>query len=90
MIGAVSGFAVGMTIGLASGDDPAVNTFPIYYPEVTAKQKGMVYGLIGALGGGALGAMFGSSKFTIAIDGDLEKYKLNKNQIMEYSIVKDN
>ena len=88
LIGALSGFAVGGIIGLASGDDPDETVqygggfagwWYIPYTEYTiegetAMEKAMSTGTGLAFLGGGAGAIIASKKKKISINGDINNY----------------
>ncbi len=83
LIGAITGFAVGCFIGLIDGDDPP-NTFL----GMTAEEKALFAGVPLAVGGAGIGALIGSIKVKIPINGSINSYNRNKNKLGEYPIKK--
>lgn len=83
LIGAITGLAVGGLIGLMSGDDP-----PGTFLRYTAEEKALFLGVPLAVGGAGIGAIVGSVKIKIPINGNSDKYKNNKTNLIEYSIKK--
>ncbi len=90
-VGALSGFAVGGLVGLASGDSPdkTVDTgwFGTYTNEGTSSgTKAMVTGVISIILGAGIGAIIASKKYNISINGNFETYKNQLNKIKSYSL----
>ncbi len=78
LFGALTGFAVGGLIGLASGDDKG------YLINFTAGEKGLLAGTLLTIPGAIIGGLLGSIKIKIPINGNthnqkakLLKYKLS-------------
>lgn len=71
LIGSVSGSALGAVLGAASSDP---NDWIFGY---TAGEGALIFGVLGGLGGGAIGGITALSKNsrTYVISGDLEKWK---------------
>jgi len=88
LIGAAAGFAVGGLIGLASGDDPPCPQYSWFCFRFTAQEKALGAGALLAVPGTVIGAVFGSVKVTIPINGSMDRYNRNKNTLREYSIIK--
>ncbi len=84
LIGAITGFAVGGSIGIISGDDPPTQ----HLLRFSAGQKALMYGCPLAFGGAVIGGLIGSIKIKIPINGSVNNYNRNKNQLIEYSIKK--
>lgn len=84
LIGAVSGFAIGGLIGLASGDDPEDE-----FLAWTAEEKALILGAYFATAGTGIGAVYGATfRFKIPINGDIELFKRNKDKLRKFAIVK--
>jgi len=90
LIGAITGFAVGGLIGLISGDDPpcTAGLACIFYPSLSAEEKALMAGVPLAVGGAGIGALIGSIKVKIPINGSINSYNRNKNKLGEYPIKK--
>lgn len=90
-VGALSGFAVGGLVGLASGDDPDKTVDYGFlgthtHQGTSSGDKAMVGGLFATLPGAAIGALVASKKVEIIINGNLETYKNKLNTIKKYAI----
>lgn len=83
LIGAITGLAVGGLIGLISGDDPPDDWFGL-----TAGEKAIFAGVPLAASGAGIGAILGSIKMKIPINGSSDKYQKNIAKLREYSIKK--
>jgi len=86
LIGAITGFAVGGLIGLISGDDPPCTGWFCWRYE--AEEKALMAGAGLAVVGVGMGALIGSIKVEIPINGSIDSYNRNKNKLREYSIKK--
>jgi hypothetical protein len=82
LIGVATGFVLGGIIGssLEEPCKPGELCFPYYASGV--------YGSIGMAGGAAIGAVIGSFKLTIPINGSINSYNRHENKLREYSIKK--
>lgn len=90
-VGALTGFAVGGMVGLASGDDPEKTVNYGFLGTYThqgssAGDKAMVIGLISSVPGAAVGAIIASKKVKIIINGNFETYQNKLNKIKSYAI----
>ena len=85
LIGAVSGFAVGGLIGLISGNDPPCDPHSIICIRFTAGEKALIAGIPLSVGGAGIGALIGSIKVQIPINGNINDYNKNKNKLREYT-----
>ena len=88
LIGAITGFAVGGLIGLMSGDDPPCPSGSWFCFRFSAEEKALMAGVPLAVSGAGIGALFGSIKVKIPINGSINSYNRNKNKLREYSIKK--
>lgn len=80
-IGALSGLATGAIIGFLSGDDdPGILSF-----NAEAKATGL--GLTFAVLGSGIGALAGTKKEKVEINGDLKLYKNKLSIIRSYSLI---
>lgn len=84
LIGAISGFVMGGTLGLAQGDEPRGDT----WFGISAEMRAISYGVTGALVGSLIGAYVGSAKVVIPINGNINNYNRNKDELREYSLKK--
>lgn len=78
-LGAIAGFTVGFLIGnitTGSGD------------FFTGPTVGVILGVPSAIAGAGVGAIIGSSKITIPINGNTNNFNQNKNKLREYAIIK--
>ena len=88
LIGAVTGFAVGGLIGLISGNDPPCDSQSFICLRYTAGEKALLAGIPLSAGGAGIGALIGSIKVQIPINGNINNYTKNKNKLTEYSFIK--
>jgi len=88
LIGAITGFAVGGLIGLLSGDDPPCPPGSYFCIRFTAEEKALGAGVSLAVSGAGIGALIGSIKVKIPINGSSNSYNRNKNKLRKYSIKK--
>ncbi len=80
LIGAASGFVIGAVIGLISGDDdPGIVIF-------TAERKALMAGGTLAVVGAGVGAIVGSIKIKIPINGDWDKYQKNRTRLKKRAL----
>lgn len=87
-IGALSGFALGGMIGLISGDDPPCPSRALLCLSFSAGEKALLAGIPLSIVGAGFGALAGSFKIIIPIDGNNHLFNANKNRLKEYSIKK--
>ena len=92
-IGALSGFVIGGTIGLISGDNDSStgsSNYPTNYPTVdlsfSSGQTALILALPSAAVGAGIGALVGSIKVKIPIYGNISNYNNQKNKLRKYSI----
>ena len=88
LIGVVSGFVVGGLMGLIDGDDPPCTPGSWFCWRITAGQKALMMGVPLAVCGAGIGALIGSVKVVIPINGSISNYNRNKNKLRKYSIKK--
>ena len=86
LIGAVSGLVVGVLIGLIDGDDPPCTSGSWICLRYTAGQKALMAGVPLAVSGAGIGALIGSIKVKIPINGNINNYNRNKNKLRKYTI----
>ncbi|MFD2998754.1 hypothetical protein ACFS7Z_00135 [Pontibacter toksunensis] len=86
LTGAITGFAVGGLIGLISGDDPPCPQGTWFCFRLTAGEKALITGIPFSIGGAGIGALVGSVKVNIPINGSIDNYNKNKNELLKYSI----
>ncbi|MCK4407749.1 MAG: hypothetical protein KAV44_08750 [Bacteroidales bacterium] len=86
LIGAVSGLVVGVLIGLIDGDDPPCPSGSWICLRYTAGQKALMAGVPLAVSGAGIGALIGSIKVKIPINGNINNYNRNKNKLRKYTI----
>jgi hypothetical protein len=78
LIGTVTGLVIGAAAGLIEGDDP-----PEYWFRVTAGEKALIYGALGAGGGAVIGTIIGAiAKKKFIIGGNKEKFDAMKQNVM--------
>jgi len=87
LIGAVTGFAVGAMIGLISGDDPPCSG-SFFCFHFTAGDKAILAGVPLSVAGAGIGALVGSIKVQIPINGSINNYNKNKDKLKEYTFLK--
>jgi hypothetical protein len=87
LVGAISGFVIGGLIGYAAGDDscPSGSWCIISF---TAEEKAVMLGVPLSIFGAGIGALIGSAKIVIPINGNAKTFNQNKSQLREYSIIK--
>ena len=73
-IGAVSGFVIGGLVGLVGFQDDMM------YPSTA-----LIIGIPSAAAGAGIGALVGSFKVKIPINGDMNNYKMQKKKLKKYS-----
>jgi small nuclear ribonucleoprotein (snRNP)-like protein len=77
-MGALGGFLAGSLVGYASGDDePGLLSW-------TAEEKAFAGAFLATPAGTLLGIAIGSGKETILVNGNLELYRTNLNQLKRY------
>ena len=86
LIGAVTGLVAGGLVGLLSGDDPPCNSGGLICFRSTAEEKAVIGGVYLAVFGAGVGALIGSIKIKIPINGSSEKYRKNKTDLRRYSV----
>jgi hypothetical protein len=77
LIGAITGFAVGGFIGLLSGNDPPCPSGSWFCLRYSAGEKALMAGIPLAVCGAGIGALIGSIKVTIPINGSINNYNRN-------------
>lgn len=78
-LGAFGGFITGACLGLAKGDDDSSDFF-----SFTAEENAILFGILLTPPGAILGAILGSKKIKIPIDGDINSYNRQKKIIEKY------
>jgi hypothetical protein len=87
--GALVGLVFGGMIGLMQGDDDKCNSSSFGgCVSFSAGEKALIFGGPTALLGAGIGAIFGSPKIEIPINGNKQKYKSNKEKLNNYTIKK--
>ena len=81
LIGAISGFALGGLMGLASGDDHCDSWCFLTF---TAEEKAVLFGVPLMVVGGFTGSILGSFRINIPLDGSQAAYKNQKNGLKKY------
>jgi hypothetical protein len=81
LVGAITGLVAGGLIGLIDGDDPPGTWFAL-----RAEEKAIIAGVPLAVCGAGIGAIIGSVKIKIPINGSSEKYRKNKSSLRRYSV----
>ncbi len=84
LFGALGGFALGGIIGLASGDDPDDCVFFC----ASAGEKALIAGIPLSITGAGLGALIGSFKIKIPINGNISNFNKNKQKLRKYAFRK--
>ena len=90
LIGLGVGFTTGFIIGLLEGDDPPDPPcqgwcFNLSFTPETAEGKGAFYGTgLGLLGAG-IGAIVGSIKLKIPINGSTKQFKASQSHLKKYA-----
>ena len=86
-LGAVTGFVVGAIIGAASGDDNPNTYVPHGYLDTpkTAGNKALSGGVVSMFLGGGIGAVVGTFKLIIPINGNFDKFRRNKSRLERHS-----
>lgn len=88
-IGTLSGIVVGGLIGLISGDDPPCPSGSgMSCWSLDAKGNAVLAGIPLAICGAGVGALIGSVKLEIPINGSIDSYNRNKNKLRGHSIRK--
>ena len=84
-LGGLTGFFVGLVIGLASGDDECPPGQTCYF-QTTAGEKGLAGGLVLSAAGSIVGVIIGatSSAQKISIDGDQKTFQSKRGEISKY------
>lgn len=80
-IGMGIGFITGVLIGIISGDD---NPEEVVFPT-SAGQKALSGGIFLAIGGAGIGALVGSIKIKIPINGNPGNFNRSKSRLKKYS-----
>lgn len=91
LIGAISGFFTGAIIGLIAGDDDCESevglaSFFCHAFATTAEQKALSTGAFLGVTGGLVGAVVGSIKIKIPINGTPDNFASNRKRLMRLSI----
>ena len=79
--GALIGFGLGAVIGLASGDDKGG------FISFTAEEKALAAGIFLTIPGAIIGALVGSAKVKIPINGKMDQYERQRMKIQKYSLM---
>jgi hypothetical protein len=87
LIGAITGFAVGGFIGLELMEESPCQGSG-FCPHFKPVEKALISGVPLAVGGAGIGALIGSIKIKIPINGSINSYNRNKNKLGEYPIKK--
>ena len=82
-IGALSGFAAGVILGLIEGDDQPSGSWDVI--NYTAEAKAIMYGTTFLIPGAIIGAVVGSIKIKIPIKGNTDTFNKNKQRLKKYS-----
>jgi hypothetical protein len=80
LIGATAGILAGVIIGLVSEPDVS-NSFGTFVPEIRA----LGGGILGVLPGILIGGMISSVRIKIPINGSINKFNKEKEQLRKYS-----
>ena len=86
LIGAVTGLVAGGLVGLISGDDPPCSSGGLICFRFSAEEKAIMAGVSLAVCGAGIGALIGSIKIKIPINGSSKKYSKNKTDLRRYSV----
>jgi hypothetical protein len=79
-LGAAAGFGTGAIIGGSQGDDPPVGVF-----RMTAGGKAVVIGTLCSIPGAIIGGFIGDIRIKIPINGSIQTFNKNKEQLRKYS-----
>lgn len=85
LFGALGGFALGGIIGLASGDDDPNDC--VFFC-LSAGDKALLAGIPLSITGAGLGALIGSLKVKIPINGNISNFNSNKSKLRKYTFKK--
>jgi len=83
LAGLAIGTAVGALIGYSQGDDPQCEYFCLF--QMTARDKAGVGGFLGGFTGASIGALCGLITINIPINGNLQKFKENRDRLRKYA-----
>jgi hypothetical protein len=84
LIAAAIGMGTGMITGLISGDDEGMNEGSWCILCMTAGEKAAVYGMVGIVGGGMIGAIIGAvARKTFVIGGQQPKFDSMRLSLLE-------
>jgi hypothetical protein len=84
LIGALSGVAIGAIVGFASGDDNCSGGLFSSLFCYTKEQKAVLGGVSLLLPGVLIGAVAGSIKIEIPINGDYQTFKKKRGELMKF------
>ncbi|MFD2514646.1 hypothetical protein ACFSRY_12290 [Pontibacter locisalis] len=88
LLGGLGGAATGAVAGYADGDDECgPGTWCIVF--FTAEDKAVLGAVLGVIPGMAIGALVGSSKKTIFINGNQDTYNLSREELKQYTLAKN-
>ena len=86
LIGTGAGLVTGAMIGFISGDDPPCDNLGcILYPPLTAGQKALSNAAFLGICGAGAGALVGSFKIKIPINGNIETFHKSHSRLRKYS-----
>ena len=88
LIGALTGLAIGVITGFAVGDDPPCTGYYFICSPVSAETKAFLLGSTFAAVGAGLGALMGSMKVTIPLNGNTKNYHRHHSELKRYAIIK--
>ena len=85
-VGGLTGFFVGLLIGLGSGDDECPPGQTCYF-QATAGEKGLAGGLVFSAAGSIVGVIIGASSSAqkIKIEGDQKIFQTKREEISKYT-----
>ena len=87
IIGTITGFALGGVIGLLNGEEEQGTS--LYWGPTTTGELTIAFGVPLAVVGAGLGALAGSVKVKIPINGNISNYSRYKHKLRKYSIKKE-
>jgi hypothetical protein len=88
LTGLLVGFATGVMLGFMNGDDPPCSSNSWGCIRFSAEAKAMMGGITFGVIGVGIGALAGSIKISIPINGSLDKYNKNKSKLRKFAIKK--
>ena len=87
LLGTSAGVITGAIIGGSQGDDPPCASFICLF-RMTAKDKALLGGVLGAFAGAGVGALSGLITIKIPINGNIQTFNKNKDRLRKYSYLR--